>query len=242
MANRRPTRCRVIGGRRQAAFDAGEIGQQRRPTRRDRMPARIFPTASACPLPISVVKRPPDGRSRCRSAADRAIRVRARRRRRRARRIWAVLPHLARQDGDSGVLDIRRDCRPPRRTFRSVSRSSFRRQIAPALPMPSRSALLRCRSGGARCAMSTPMPLAAGYWRAAPAAGTRCRCRDRGSGRRGSRSGKRASIASTTVSLSGRGSSVSADSRSLRPENSRRPTIRLSGSRASIRLAASPRA
>src|SRR6266851_193424 len=53
------------------------------------------------------------------------------------------------------------------------------------------------------------------------------------------RSGSRDSTASTTLSLSDRGSSVSADSTNSSPQNSRLPTIRLSGSRAIIRVSTS---
>ena len=49
----------------------------------------------------------------------------------------------------------------------------------------------------------------------------------------------RRNTASTTVSVSGRGSSVSGDRPNSRPQNSRRPRMRLNGSRSAIRSNAS---
>ncbi len=69
----------------------------------------------------------------------------------------------------------------------------------------------------------------------APKEGTRCRSPDRESDRRAARSASRASTASTMVSLSGLGSSVSGESTNSSPQNSRLPMIRLSGSCAVIR-------
>ena len=145
-----------------------------------------------------------------------------------------VLPHLGRQAGDSGALDIRGigDHRvEPAGQCRGPASDDKLRPRADAEPL----GVVARRPGGARRDIDPDAARCRDTRTAAPAAGTRCRCRDRENGRRRSRSGNRASTASTTVSLSGRGSSVSADSRNSRPQNSRRPTIRLSGSRASIR-------
>ena len=77
-------------------------------------------------------------------------------------RIGIVVAHLGRQVGDARRARYKEGLRPPRRTGRSAPRPSFRRQNAPAPPMPSRSALSRAVRA-APGAISIPMPLAAGY-------------------------------------------------------------------------------
>ena len=101
-------------------------------------------------------------------------------------------------------------------------------------PRPSRSALCRAVRAAPN-AMSTPIPLAFGYSDSKassrqPLPVPRSRKRYAVA-----RFGNRASTASTSVSLSGRGSSVSGDRTKSRPQNSRRPSTRLSGSRAAAR-------
>src|SRR5215469_11817904 len=99
---------------------------------------------------------------------------------------------------------------------------------------PCRSAL-RAAVSTAPAARSTPTPVAAGYSDSNASSGQPVPV-PRSRKRRGRpRSGRRASTASTRVSVSGRGSSVSGDSMKSRPQNSRVPRMRLNGSCASVR-------
>ena len=72
---------------------------------------------------------------------------------------------------------------------------------------------------------------------AAPAGSRRCRCRDRRCGTRRRAAPIKSSAVSTTVSVSGRGTSVASLRFNDSPQNSLKPTMRAIGSRASRRAA-----
>ena len=196
------------------ALDTGEIGNDRRPPA-DRTALRI--SADGRCLSLADL----GGEEAARPATAAAVRRRsrdtrpARRRRRRAPGSGRIAAPRA-AGRRSRRARYKEDWRSPRRTGRSAPRPSFRRQNAPAR---------RCRAARHCRAPSWRRP--ARYRSrcrsppdtrtAAPAADSRCRYRDRENGKARSRSGKRVSTASTIVSLSGRGSSVSADSRNSQP-------------------------
>ena len=106
----------------------------------------------------------------------------------------------------------------------TIKRARSARPSARHCAAPSSAARARCRC------QTRSQP---GIRRAAPAECSRCRCRDRESGNGAGRGrATAASTASTMVSVSGRGSRVSATGANSRPQNSRRPRMRLNGSRA----------